>query len=131
MRERCDPRWSVRVQRRTVHPTIAASGPRRPEFRQGTPHGPERGRGRHDARATGARCRDPARSETSGYIRPMAVEQIKERLHTALHRGGRKASEEELEAVTEVVLLVVAEVTAEMAILIADLEERVEALEAG
>jgi hypothetical protein len=61
----------------------------------------------------------------------MAVEHIKERLQTALHRGGKKASEEQLEAVTEIVLLVVAEVTAEIAVLIADLEERVAALEAG
>lgn len=59
----------------------------------------------------------------------MAVEQIKERLHAALHRGGKKASEEELDAVTEVVLLVVTEVTAELAVLIADLEARVAALE--
>lgn len=64
-----------------------------------------------------------------GYLRHMAVEHVKERLHAALHRGGTKASEEQLEAVTEVVLLVVAEVTAELAVLIADLEERVAALE--
>ncbi len=52
-------------------------------------------------------------------------------MHSALHRGGKKASEEELEAVTEIVLLVVAEVTAELALLIADLEARVAVLEGG
>lgn len=78
-----------------------------------------------------ARLPAPGSSETGGYIWCMPAEHIKERLHAALHRGGTKASEEELEAVTEVVLLVVAEVTAELALLIADLEERVAVLEAG
>jgi hypothetical protein len=57
-------------------------------------------------------------------------DKVKEQLHGALNRGGEKVTEDELEAVTEVVLLVVAELAAEMALLIVDLEERVEALEA-
>jgi hypothetical protein len=47
-----------------------------------------------------------------------------------MHRGSTKATEGELAEVTAVVLAVVGEVTAEMAVLIADLEERVAALEA-
>ena len=84
---------------------------------------------------------------------------ISDRLHGALHRGGKKATEDkapaadeaaapadeaaaataapgtatateaELEAVAEVVLVVVAELVAEMVELIADLEVRVAALE--
>ena len=33
------------------------------------------------------------------YIHVMPKEQVRERLHNALHRGGKKATEEELEAV--------------------------------
>jgi hypothetical protein len=88
-------------------------------------------RGRDHVGAVPRSALGPGRSDDSGYIPRMAVEHIKERLHAALHRGGTKASEEQLEAVTEIVLLVVAEVTAEIAVLIADLEERVAALEAG
>ena len=61
----------------------------------------------------------------------MPKEHIRDRLHTALHRGGKKATEEELEAVTEVVLLVVAEVVDELSVVLGDLEARVEALESG
>jgi hypothetical protein len=61
----------------------------------------------------------------------MNVEQIKGRLHDAVHRGHRKATEEELAEVTAVVLAVVTELTAEMAAVIAELAARVEALEAA
>jgi hypothetical protein len=60
----------------------------------------------------------------------MHVDEIKERLHGALHRHP-KATEEEVEAVTVVVLAIVGELTAELAIVIADLASRVEALEAA
>ena len=59
----------------------------------------------------------------------MDREQLKTRLHDAMHRGHPKASEEELAGVTAVVLAIVGELAAEMAVLIADLEERVAALE--
>jgi hypothetical protein len=62
---------------------------------------------------------------------PAHKEKVSERLHGALHRGGKKVTEDELEAVTEVVLVVVAELVAEMVELIADLEVRVLALELG
>jgi hypothetical protein len=61
----------------------------------------------------------------------MSEHTIRQRLHDALHRGGHKATEEELEAVTAVVLLVVGELTLEIAKVIADLEARVAALEAA
>ena len=60
----------------------------------------------------------------------MNKDQLRTRLHDAMHRGSTKATESELAEVTAVVLAVVGEVTAEMAVLIADLEERVAALEA-
>ena len=47
-----------------------------------------------------------------------------------MHRGHKKATEEELVEIAAVVLAVVAEVTAEMAIVIGELAARVEALEA-
>ena len=59
----------------------------------------------------------------------MNAEHIRDRLHEAMRRHP-KASEEELAEVTAVVLAVVGEVTAELAIVIADLAARVEALEA-
>jgi hypothetical protein len=85
---------------------------------------------------------------------PENKKHISDRLHGALHRGGKKATEDkapaageaaapadeaaaatateaELEAVAEVVLVVVAELVAEMVELIADLEVRVAALELG
>jgi len=58
----------------------------------------------------------------------MAVDEVKARLHGALHRHP-KASEDEVEAIAVVVLAIVGEVTAELALVIADLEARVEALE--
>ena len=59
----------------------------------------------------------------------MAVDDIKARLHGAMHRHP-KATEDEVEAIAAVVLAIVGEVTAELAIVIADLMARVEALEA-
>ncbi|MDQ1509038.1 MAG: hypothetical protein QOG50_882 [Actinomycetota bacterium] len=59
----------------------------------------------------------------------MAVEEIKARLHGALHRHP-KATEDEVEAIAVVVLAIVGELTAELAVVIADLAARVEALEA-
>jgi len=49
-------------------------------------------------------------------------ERVKKRLHDALHRGHRK--------VTAVVLAVVGEVAVELSVLLADLSQRVTALEA-
>ena len=60
----------------------------------------------------------------------MNTEHVHERLHNAMHRGGAKATENELAEVTAVVLAIVAEVTAEMALVIGELAARVEALEA-
>lgn len=58
----------------------------------------------------------------------MSVDDVKDRLHGALHRHP-KASEDEVEAIAAVVLAIVGELTAELAIVIAELEARVEALE--
>jgi len=58
------------------------------------------------------------------------VDDVKARLHGALHRHP-KATEEEVEAITAVVLAIVGELTVELAIVIADLASRVEALEAS
>ena len=60
----------------------------------------------------------------------MAVEDIKARLHGALHRHP-KATEDDVEAIAAVVLAIVGELTAELAVVIADLAMRVEALEAS
>jgi hypothetical protein len=59
----------------------------------------------------------------------MHVDDIKARLHGALHRHP-KATEDEVAAIAAVVLAIVGEVTAELAVLIAELATRVEALEA-
>ena len=56
---------------------------------------------------------------------------IKERLDSALHRGGHKATEGELVGVTAIILAVVGEVAGELAVLIAELRDRVDALEAA
>ena len=56
---------------------------------------------------------------------------IKERLDSALHRGGHKATEEELVGVTAVILAVVGEVVGELAVVIAELRDRVDAIEAA
>jgi len=58
----------------------------------------------------------------------MAVDEMKARLHGALHRHP-KATEDEVEAIAAVVLAIVGELTAELAVVIADLAVRVEALE--
>jgi hypothetical protein len=58
----------------------------------------------------------------------MHADDIKARLHDALHRHA-KASEDEVEAVAAVVLAIVGELTAELALVIAELATRVEALE--
>jgi hypothetical protein len=60
----------------------------------------------------------------------MHTDQVRQRLHDALHRGGAKATEQELAEITAVVLAVVAEVASELAEVIGDLGARVEALEA-
>jgi hypothetical protein len=58
------------------------------------------------------------------------TEHLRQRLHDAVHRGGARATEEELAEVTVVVLAVVAEVAAELAEVIGELAARVEKLEA-
>jgi len=58
----------------------------------------------------------------------MHVDDVKARLHGALHRHP-KATEDEVEAIAVVVLAIVGELTAELAVVIADLASRVEALE--
>ena len=60
----------------------------------------------------------------------MHVDDVKARLHEALHRHP-KATDDEVEAIAAVVLAIVGEVTIELAAMIADLGSRVEALEAG
>ena len=60
----------------------------------------------------------------------MQVDDVKARLHDALHRHS-KATEDEVSAIAAVVLAVVGEVTIELAAMIADLGSRVEALEAA
>ncbi len=59
----------------------------------------------------------------------MSVDDVKTRLHGALHRHP-KATEDDVEAIAAVVLAIVGELTAELAIVIAELGARVEALEA-
>jgi hypothetical protein len=59
----------------------------------------------------------------------MHADDIKARLHGALHRHP-KATEEEVETIAAVVLAIVGEVTVELAAVIAELALRVEALEA-
>lgn len=59
----------------------------------------------------------------------MDKDQVKARLHDAMHRGRGKATEDELEEVAAVVLAIVGEVALELSVLIVDLEERVAALE--
>jgi hypothetical protein len=60
----------------------------------------------------------------------MHADDVKARLHGALHRHP-KATEDEVEAITAVVLAIVGELTIELAVVIADLASRVEALEAA
>jgi hypothetical protein len=60
----------------------------------------------------------------------MHADDVKARLHGALHRHP-KATEDEVEAIAVVVLAIVGEVTAELALVIGELAARVEALEAS
>ncbi len=55
---------------------------------------------------------------------------IRDRLHDALHRGSPKATEDDVAGVTAVVLSIVAELTGELATVIGELGDRIEALEA-
>ena len=59
----------------------------------------------------------------------MNADHIKSRLQDALHRGHHKATEAELADVVAVVLAVVGEVTVELATVVAELAQRIEALE--
>ena len=60
----------------------------------------------------------------------MHADDIKDRLHGALHRHP-KASEAEVAEIAAVVLAIVAEVTVELAAVIGELAARVEVLEAS
>jgi hypothetical protein len=60
----------------------------------------------------------------------MPRENIRQRLHDAVHRGGGKVTEDELAEVTAAVLVVAGELIAELVEVIAELEARVDALEA-
>jgi hypothetical protein len=73
-----------------------------------------------------------ARSENNDLQRdsPCTLTTSRARLHGALHRHP-KASEAEVEAIAAVVLAIVGEVTVELAVVIAELAARVEALEAN
>jgi len=55
--------------------------------------------------------------------------QIRDRLHQALHRSP-KAREEDVAGVAAIVLEIVAELTGELAVVIAELSDRIDALEA-
>ena len=55
--------------------------------------------------------------------------QIRDRLHQAMHRSP-KAREEDVAGVAAVVLEIVAELTGELAIVIAELGDRIDTLEA-
>ena len=54
---------------------------------------------------------------------------VRDRLHDALHRGSPKATEEDVAGVAAVVLQIVAELTGELAVIIAELGDRIDALE--
>ena len=55
---------------------------------------------------------------------------IKERLHNALHRGHKKATEDDVAEVAAVALVIMTEVVVELTEVLADFELRLEALEA-
>ena len=59
----------------------------------------------------------------------MANLDIKERLHAALHRGHKKATEEQVVEVAAVITVVMTELVAEIATVLVALEARVKALE--
>jgi hypothetical protein len=71
-----------------------------------------------------------ARHLAGGDVDQIHTEQLRRRHHDAVHRGGTKATEEELAEITVVVLAVVAEVATELAEVIGELGARIEALEA-
>ena len=54
---------------------------------------------------------------------------LRDRLHDALHRGSPKATEEDVAGIAAVVLQVVAELTGELAMVIGELSDRIDALE--
>jgi hypothetical protein len=60
----------------------------------------------------------------------MAEHDLQRRLHDALHRGHRKVTEDEVAEITAIVLTIVTELTGELALVIAELAQRIEALEA-
>ena len=60
----------------------------------------------------------------------MAEHPLQQRLHDALHRGHRKVTEDEVAEITAVVLTIVTELTGELALVLAELADRVEAHEA-
>jgi hypothetical protein len=60
----------------------------------------------------------------------MAGNHLQQRLHDALHRGHRKVTEDEVAEITAIVLTIVTELTGELALVIAELAQRIEALEA-
>ena len=55
---------------------------------------------------------------------------LRDRLHDAVHRGSRKATEEDVAGVAAVVLQIVTELTGELATVFAELSDRIDALEA-
>jgi hypothetical protein len=61
----------------------------------------------------------------------MARLDIKERLHGAIYRGNKKATEEEVAEVAALITLVIGELVSELAEVLVDLEVRVAALEAS
>lgn len=74
---------------------------------------------------TATLARPPVRHDEESF---MHADDVKARLHAALHRHP-KATEDEVEVIAAVVLAIVGELTAELAVVIADLATRVEALE--
>ena len=62
--------------------------------------------------------------------RIMDIDEIKHRLHEALHRHA-KAAEDDVETIAIVVLAIVGEMTAELATMLAELAERIKALESA
>jgi hypothetical protein len=67
---------------------------------------------------------------TAVLSEPVQAEHVKDRLHKAIHRAPKTLSNKELEEVLVVALAAVAELAAEVALIVTELDERVEALEA-
>lgn len=61
----------------------------------------------------------------------MNADHIRDRLHSAMHRSPKALSNSELEEVTTVTLEVLAALAAEVALVVAELGARVQALEAA